>query len=286
MNDTVVVTLPGGYWLDGVCHRHVELRPLNGADEAFLIDSGESVLPAHRTTALLARCVSRVGTSGEVTLDTIRALTVGDREALLLHLRRATLGEQMQCILTCANSHCGTKMDLELKVGTLLLTPYPHSQSLHEASLADGALVYRIRFRVPNGADVEAAAPFAATDPQGAANLILSRCVKAIADKDGKDIERLPSSLGKQLSALIAELDPQAELMLDLTCPACGFVFSALFDAATCFFHEIAGRIHHLYREVHSLAFHYHWSESEIMGMTPRKRRQYLNLLSEALVET
>jgi hypothetical protein len=41
----------------------------------------------------------------------------------------------------------------------------------------------------------------------------------------------------------------------------------------------------HLYREVHLLAFFYHWSEAEIMGMTAKKRHLYLDLLTEALTE-
>jgi hypothetical protein len=34
---------------------------------------------------------------------------------------------------------------------------------------------------------------------------------------------------------------------------------------------------------VHLLAYHYHWSESEIMGMSERKRRVYLDLLLDQI---
>jgi hypothetical protein len=37
-----------------------------------------------------------------------------------------------------------------------------------------------------------------------------------------------------------------------------------------------------LFREVHALASHYHWSETDILTMTRRQRRRYLSLIAEA----
>ena len=34
--------------------------------------------------------------------------------------------------------------------------------------------------------------------------------------------------------------------------------------------------------EVHALALHYHWSEGEILGLDVRRRRRYLELLTDA----
>ena len=38
-----------------------------------------------------------------------------------------------------------------------------------------------------------------------------------------------------------------------------------------------------LYREVHYLAYHYHWSESEIMAMTRDKRHTYIDVLADEI---
>ena len=38
-----------------------------------------------------------------------------------------------------------------------------------------------------------------------------------------------------------------------------------------------------LFREVHSLAFYYHWTEAEILGLARERRRMYLSLLSDAV---
>jgi hypothetical protein len=283
MHDTIAITLSGGLWLGGLCHREAHMRALTGADEAFLLETSAALLPAQRATALLTRCLTRLGPLCPVTAEAARALTMGDREALLLHLRHLTLGDRLQCVLRCPHPDCGEKMDLELKVSDLLRPSYPDIQQSYETTVGENGSAYRVRFRLPTGADQEAAAGLAHTDPPAAADLLLRHCVEQVIPADDRPVEELPPAVASQLPATLAELDPQAELMLNLTCPICGHAFSTLFDTAAYFFQELASRANYLYREVHLLAFHYHWSETEIMAMTSRKRRLYLDLLAEAL---
>jgi hypothetical protein len=131
------------------------------------------------------------------------------------------------------------------------------------------------------------AASLAHSDSQAAAGLLLRRCVECVTAEGENDepMEDWPPAVAQQLPAIMADLDPQAELVLNLICPVCGHAFSALFDTAAYFFQELSSRIGQLHREVHLLAFYYHWSEAEIMGMTARKRQRYLDLLAEALSE-
>ena len=42
---------------------------------------------------------------------------------------------------------------------------------------------------------------------------------------------------------------------------------------------ELADGADALFREVHALARHYHWSEREILGLELSRRRRYLDLL-------
>ena len=79
--------------------------------------------PVTWTNALLSRCLTHLPPGEAVTSPRIAALTVGDREALLLHLRRLTFGDRMQCTLTCPQSDCGELMDFELNVSDLLQPP-------------------------------------------------------------------------------------------------------------------------------------------------------------------
>lgn len=278
----LAATLPGGYWHRGRRYRRAVLRPLAGADEVFLLDAGRTLAPARRTTALLARCLERLGPLRRVTAETVRGLTAGDREALLLQLRRLTLGERMDCVLRCPVTECGERLDLELRVSELLLPPDPGSRERYETTVGEDGAAFEVRFRLPTGADQEAAADLAGADPGAAAALVLRRCVERVSAGDGAlPASRWPPAVAREIPARMAELDPQAEIELRLTCPACGHPFSALLDAGAFLFQELAGRGRDLYREVHLLALHYHWSEAEILGLTPARRWLYLDLLAE-----
>jgi hypothetical protein len=286
MGNEVTVKLPGGLWLGGTRCQEADLRSLNGDDEVFLSETADgSLLPVQRATLLLARCLTRLGALSPVSTNTVASLIAGDREALLLHLRRLTLGESLRCVLSCPDPNCGEKMDLGLRVGDLLLPPYPHAREQYETTTTQNGDTYRVRFRLPTGAHQEEAAALARSDSQAAADLLLSRCVEDVATKGGRRVGDLPPVMADRLPTVMAELDPQAELMLDVTCPACDHGFSALFDATAYLLQELDLRAKHIYEEVHSLAFYYHWSEAEIMGMTPRKRHLYLDLLADALTE-
>jgi hypothetical protein len=274
--------LPGGFWLDGVCHREAAMRGLTGDDEAFLL-AASAGLPAERSTALLARCLTRLGPCTTITADLARSLTVGDREALLLQLRRLTFGDDLPCTVTCPGPACGERLDLPLRVGDLLLPPYPPRPSLHERTWTSDGTRIRARFRLPTGADLEAAAAAAVADvPATGADILLSRCVEAL-DPPGGPPEVLPEDVATWLDATMAELDPQAELRLSVDCPQCGLDFCTVLDAGACLYEEVIGRARLLYHEVHLLALHYHWGERELMAMTAQERNRYLDLLEETL---
>jgi hypothetical protein len=283
--DFANVEMPGGIRLERDWRRDAVLRPLTGRDEAFLQQHGGALTPAARTTAILARCLCRLGPISTVTTDLARSLSVGDREALLLHLRRLTLGARMSCVLKCPA--CDEKLDLVLDVSELLLPSYAHACDVHEATVRAGEASYRVRFRLPNGADQEGAAALAATAPEAAAGLILRRCVQEIADEQtGEPARPIPAAVGDAVADKMAELDPQAEILLDLVCPACSASFQMPFDVADYFYQEIRGQESDLHRDVHLLAFNYHWSERDILRLTRRKRMLYLDLLNTALSET
>jgi hypothetical protein len=286
MNATAAVTLPGGVWREGVRHQEAGLRSLTGEDEAFLTETRGSLFPARQISILLSRCLTHLGPFSPVPADMAGSLTVGDREALLLHLRRLSLGERMPCVLACPAPGCGAKMDLELRVTDLLQHPYSDAPERREITISENGDSYRVRFRLPTGGDQEAAAELAGNDLPAAAGLVLKRCImEVIRKEDNTPMECLPPAVARQLPEAMARLDPQAEIRLSLSCPECGRGFSTVLDTADFFFRELAGLSEDLYREVHLLAFHYHWSEAEIMNMTARKRRRYLNLLEEAFTE-
>ena len=283
MTKQVVTTLPNGYWEGGAHWREAHLREITGDDHIFLMERCEGLLPAHWVTELLARCVIKLGPH-EATRDAIRSLTAGDREALLLHLRRLTLGNRLTCTLSCPE--CQEKLELEIDVAQLLQPLQSEPLSEHELSISiEGLGPTVVRFRLPDGADQETVASMALTDVGAAADLLLRRCVLSVL-ADGELVDELPAAAGEHLTARMAELDSQAEINLLPTCEACGHSFSIVFDAGSYLFQELEAQAERLYREVHLLAFHYHWSPTEILRLSTQQRRTFLELLENELTES
>ena len=245
---------------------------MNGADQEFFTDTGALIPGAARVSALLGRCVKSVGPEPG-TAELAASLALGDRETLLLHIRRATFGDKLEPVVRCPSPNCGQPMDAPMSVTALL--PVPPEASLPEyqecVSKPDGR---RLRFRLPTGTDQEAVADLAQKDPIQAARILASRCADG-AELNAAEVE--------QLGEAMAALDPYADLRLSLQCPDCGQAFMSLFDTGAYLFEETLLRSPRLYEEVHTLAFYYHWSEAEILALPATKRRCYLELLQRAL---
>jgi hypothetical protein len=275
----VPVTLPNGYEAGGAWSRTVWLRPWCGTDEIFITGIDTAMLaPAARTTALLSRCVYLAEGTRRAGRAFVRDLAAGDREALLLHLRRVTLGDRLSCVLSCRT--CGSLMDLELKVHELLVAPYESEGVLHEARVVTEAGTMRVRFRLPCGADQEAVVALARRDPVTAARAVVERCVDQIADAATGEARPLSEEVVDRIAEAMAERDPQAELLLNAACPGCGARATAVFDPTSYVHQEISQHVDTLLRQVHVLASHYHWSELQILRLTWRRRRKYLDLIA------
>lgn len=246
--------MPHGVPREGAWRRDAVLRAPVGADEAHLAETLGAASAAERANALLAACVVRL--AGERPgLEDIRALTAGDREALLLQLRAAAFGDRVLCTLACPA--CEELLDLPVAVHDLLVDAYDDVAAEYEVAGA--------RLRLPTGGDLEAAG--AAADADAGAKLLLGRCVRGGDPGPGAVEEAL------------ARLDPQADVRLSSACPACGERVDAILDAGTLVLDELAADVDELLAEVHALARHYHWSEAEILALELPRRRRYLELL-------
>lgn len=279
------VALPRGLWRDGICHRDADLEPVTGTVEAFLCDEGAALRPATRTTALLSLCMKRLGELSEVTSEDVKDLTVGDREALMIHLRRLTLGDAIECIVVCPASACQEKMELTITSDDVLARAPADGRASYEQTFDTSAGHVALSFRLPTGADLEAIAPAAVRNPEEAARELLLRCVDKVKGPGRKTVPAasvLPD-LAPKIAAVMRELDSLAEITFQLTCPHCGHEFPLLFDVSDFFFRELQARHHGIFEEVHLLAYHYHWNEKDILEMTSRRRQRYLGLLADQL---
>jgi hypothetical protein len=265
-----VVTLPGGLVLeDGRRLEAVALRALSGYEEDWLARH-PAAPSAVAVSLVLGACVTPLDPSldsGELA----RRLLVGDRDHLMVQLRRLTLGDTVAAVVDCPS--CGEKMDVTCDLAQAPVEAAPQAALFYDVDLS-GDRARTVRFRLPTGADQEHILELKHDE---AVEALLVRC---IIDDGG---QLLTPEERESIIAAMERLSPRVEIELDLVCPECSHSFLAPFDPTSFFFAEVRFSHRQLLREVHHLAFHYGWAEAEILGMQRSRRRSYLSLLSDEL---
>lgn len=289
-HDTLIYTLPGGY-VDarGVRHREIELLPLSGHAEELLARRRGAPRPA-LVTAILSRCLVRVGSLAPVTLEVARALVVADRLYALLKLREATFGPQVSAMGICPWPDCGRSFNLSFTVDDIPVRiaddggPLYHLRLSAEAA-ADGPC--ELRFRLPDGGDQERIWPLlAAGEEESATKLLVARCVQSLGVANPPDETALAalSALARaEIEQQMEQVGPAIDLLMEGACAECGREVRTPFDLEDFVLRELQVTSDTLYREVHYLAYHYHWSEREILQMSRPKRRRYIAILAEQI---
>jgi hypothetical protein len=139
---------------------------------------------------------------------------------------------------------------------------------------------------LPNGGDQEALSSLIVTNEALAQTKLLERCIKKVGpfDVSGTDIiSHLSPNARMEIEKWMDTVAPKVELTFDADCPECQRQFSLPFALQDFFVGELSISQELLYREVHYLASHYHWSEREIMQMTRNKRRKYIEVLADEI---
>jgi hypothetical protein len=292
--DEMDCLLPGGY-VDqaGLVHRQAELAPLSGREEELLAGN-HGPESASLVTTVLSRCVRRIGVISPVSEQVARDLLVADRQYLLLKLREATFGDQVQATLSCPWPDCGNKVDVDFSTLDIPIKEskdkgptYQMELSPKAAFVDDGGEMYdEVVFRLPNGEDQEVTAPFLAENEAEALSLLLTRCIRSIGPLEGLGAEmigKLSPLARMEIEREMEMVAPRVELTMEARCPECGREFAAPFNLQDLFFGELRTSRDLLYREVHYLAYHYHWGEQEIMEMPREKRRKYIEVLADEI---
>lgn len=249
----------------------VSIYPLSAAQIVKIWELGQSHHPLDRALLCLASaCPS-------LSMVDLAELPIGQRDAALLTLRELTFGPQMDSQADCP--HCQEQLEFSLKVSDIRVvgfdehrTPKPGSHYHFQIAGLD------LTFRLPNSLDLAAIA----TIPTSEAPVQLThRCLLQV-EQEGQPIsvDAIPAEAIAQLNHHLAEADPQAEILLDLQCPACQHKWQVCFDIVVFLWSEIQRQAQRLLQEVHLLARAYGWREADILSLSSVRRHYYLELVS------
>ena len=207
----------------------------------------------------------------ELSPDELARLTIGKRDAMLLALRASTFGPKLVCLATCP--HCNERLELAFDAKDVKAT-----QALQTEMLSIKEADYEVRFRLPNSLDL-----IAINDLQDIAatkQILIERCLVEVIRKGGEmPADKLPAEVMEAMVRRMADADPQADVQLALSCPACSYEWLAAFDILSFFWNEIDAWSRRILHDVHVLAGAYCWSEAEILAMSPWRRQAYLDLV-------
>lgn len=277
---TLEVTLPRGLVdADGTRHRDALLLPPDGWLESALaelaVGPGSGPAPRVRHT-VLAGGVDRIG--GHVAPDAaaVATLTRGDTDQLALGLRRAVLGEQIALVLRCANPVCREQADVDLTVDDLLADDTGPEPEWFRVEIPGDEPVL---LRAPTGADDQAVA--SVTGPPGGRTAALM--ARLLPDTTAQNWLDRPAPQRNALLLALAELPAGPVRHLQVSCPSCGALMEATLDPLVVLARELLAGGDRLLLETHCLAYHYGWSEAEILGLPRSRRWGYLGLLRAQL---
>ncbi|HSL00275.1 MAG TPA: hypothetical protein VK869_08040 [Rubrobacteraceae bacterium] len=231
-------------------------------------ESGVDQHPVDRALTLLATALP--GTDR----DRLVGMSVGERDGYLMDVREVNFGPSVAGVAECPR--CEELLEWRLDLADI--------RSFRGAPARDGphrlaVEGYELSYRLPDSADLAEIHPGGGI--AGGRSALLRRCVLE-ARKDGARVEptSLPEAVILTLAAEMEARDPQAETLLDFECPACELRWQALFDVLAFLWAEIQVRAGRLLSEVHALARAYGWSETDILAMSPTRRRFYLEAVT------
>lgn len=244
------------------------MAPVDESSLLKVLEQGLDQPTYKRALLLLGIAYPEVGSEGLATMS------IGQRDRRLLLLRERLFGSRMECTVGCPA--CGTPLEFPCSVADLCLDQLPAFDDLLE--LAHGE--FAIRYRLPNSHDLQWVLENA-SEGDGQARL-LQRCIHQVIESD-RDItgQPLPEALQAAVLEGMEQADPQGNMELDLTCPACEKNWQSPFDIVAYLWSELEAWGHRLLGDIHVLASAYGWTEADILAISPWRRRHYLERVTQ-----
>lgn len=224
---------------DGITHSTFTLREMTGADEEFVNRSDIKTNGAKVATALLSRCVLSVGTLTRKSVgnpkdweNIFKEMYTGDRDIMLLELRRISIGDTIEVTHTCPNPECKAKLKTEVGIDELTILEFDGMREIpfelpRGYKDRKGVLHKTGIMRRPNGLDGELLTPLAKNNIAKAETTLLTRICKF---DDGAYIdESVMASLSVRdrnyLQTLLNDRQFGIDMTVDVMCDHCGEYF-------------------------------------------------------------
>lgn len=203
-------------------------------------------------------------------------MTVGERDEALIRLRQAAFGTAVEAATNCPS--CDERIEVSFDLDDVL--------GMDDDTAGDRAALsplrvddWTIAFRLPTGDDLVQMEDCASVEE--AQLRLLELCAQEVRDAGRPaPVASLPDQVIDALDDAMAAADVQADIQLGVVCPECGAEWQQAFDISSFLWTELDSWARRLLWEVHVLARAYGWSEPQILGLSPLRRRAYLEMVA------
>jgi hypothetical protein len=198
-------------------------------------------------------------------------LPIGELQAKLFELYRLLAGERASALANCPS--CREPVELRFAIDEVCPRSPPNVAAEQELE-HEGV---RVRFRQPDSRDLAAAA--LARNESEAREVLIAASVMHAA-RDGVEVAavELDPELVRRIERQLSDMNPPAEILIGLTCSACGTAWSAPFDVGAMVWAQVERLARRSMAEVAALGRAFGWTEQVVLRLPPARRRYYQEL--------
>lgn len=181
-----LVNLPGGLLRNGKVTRTVLVKELNGEDEEALSRASQSLNTFHFIDRLLKCGVVKIGDfPNHMTEDLLGDLLIGDREQLILGVRKATYGDKLEIDpWRCPSCGVAAKISMDIDDIPSATMDDPDKEIEFDIELRKGRTAH---CRLASGKDQLAIFDKPDLTTSERESILLEKCVEFITDASGND---------------------------------------------------------------------------------------------------
>ncbi|MFT6557695.1 hypothetical protein [Sneathiella sp.] len=239
-------------------------------DLVMLKEAGEGRSDLDRAQLLLAWGYP------EYSWSELANLPLGERDRLLLELRRTFFGPDLTLSTTCTN--CQAKNEFAVAIPEIVSAQIQRTKT--EMSLTMGNWALHVR---PLSALDLSEVPDSMAE-EDVRHYMATKCLVLVHNDQGENQEIMALSQRHpdwidQLSDFLALEDPLYAVAFKLTCPDCGSVWQAFLEITQILWQEMTVEHDLMLKEIHLLAQHYGWCETDIIALSSVRRRAYAQQL-------
>lgn len=242
--DSFDVMLPCGLLENGKLLTNAEIIPMTGKTRKVIARPDIRQNPAKVLDALLLQCVTKIGPFSTINKKITDRLSLGDRDFLVMEIRKKSLGDIVESVLECPS--CKEKMDIKINLNNVTVkylkeTNFKIDGDKLSIDITCEKPKFTAKFRMPCGEDQHAIAPFIRKNPIEANYMLYQRC---LLEWDGQNVfdlsptffEDLPLPILDILDIEFFEALPGPDMRLPANCIYCNTEINAGLESSDFLF--------------------------------------------------